>query len=75
MKVVNHPDAPIQGCQFNQIVTPEWAERIKSADAGIPVESIDFRRTILDETIPECRVHEYVHSIGSNCPNVLRCLF
>jgi uncharacterized protein (DUF362 family) len=39
-------DAPIQGCEFDALVTPEWrAEALKIANC--PVEIIDFRRTVL----------------------------
>lgn len=41
-------DAPIQGCNFNALVTNEWIERIKNK-VGIPLEIIDFRRTIMIE--------------------------
>jgi uncharacterized protein (DUF362 family) len=39
-------DAPIQGCDFNELFEPSWIEHILSF-APCPIEIIDFRRTIL----------------------------
>jgi uncharacterized protein (DUF362 family)/Tfp pilus assembly protein PilF len=40
-------DAPLQGCQWDKLVTPELTQRIRAAAAGVPVEIVDFRRTVM----------------------------
>lgn len=39
-------DAPIQGCDFDLLVTENWKNEVKNI-ATCPVEILDFRRTIL----------------------------
>lgn len=39
-------DAPIQGCDFNALVTSSWRQEVEKI-ATCPVEIVDFRRTIL----------------------------
>lgn len=39
-------DAPVQGCQFDRLVTPQWRKEVERI-ATCPVEILDFRRTIL----------------------------
>lgn len=41
-------DAPIQGCLFDTLVTPQWRREVEKI-ATCPVEILDFRRTILKE--------------------------
>ena len=38
-------DAPIQLCRFDRLVTPDVRARFERA-AGVPVEIVDFRRTV-----------------------------
>lgn len=39
-------DAPIQGCDFDALVTRQWREQV-AGTANCPVEIVDFRRTVL----------------------------
>jgi uncharacterized protein (DUF362 family) len=39
-------DSPIQECDFDALVSPEWSRKIEDR-ADCPVDIIDFRRTIL----------------------------
>lgn len=39
-------DAPVQECDLDVLVPPEWRDRLKSL-ANCPLEVVDFRRTIL----------------------------
>ncbi|MDT8443884.1 MAG: DUF362 domain-containing protein [Desulfuromonadales bacterium] len=39
-------DAPIQGCDFDLLVTEDWKKEV-AARANCPVDIIDFRRTVL----------------------------
>ena len=39
-------DAPIQGCDFDNLVTKEWKDEV-AAIASCPFEVVDFRRTVL----------------------------
>lgn len=39
-------DAPIQGCDFDRLVTTQWRDQV-AAIATCPFEIIDFRRTVL----------------------------
>lgn len=41
-------DAPIQGCVWDELVHPEWAQSLQDLGRqhGIPVEVKDFRRTV-----------------------------
>lgn len=39
-------DAPVQACDFNALVTPEWLREVEKI-ATCPFEVVDFRRTIL----------------------------
>jgi len=40
-------DAPVQGCAWDELVTPELEARIREAAKGRDVEVVDFRRTIM----------------------------
>ena len=40
-------DAPIQGCQWDRIITSDFIQDVQNCCAGIPVDIVDFRRTIL----------------------------
>ncbi|MBI4325698.1 MAG: DUF362 domain-containing protein, partial [Chloroflexi bacterium] len=40
-------DAPLQRCQWDKLVTPELRQRLRDAACGVPVEFIDFRRTVM----------------------------
>lgn len=40
-------DAPIQGCRWDEIVTPELQRRISGLGAEPGIEVVDFRRTIM----------------------------
>ena len=40
-------DAPIQGCDWNALISPQFIEQIEEAASPIPVDLIDFRRTAL----------------------------
>lgn len=39
-------DAPVQGCDFDALVTPAWRRQVREM-ASCPVEILDFRRTIM----------------------------
>lgn len=39
-------DAPIQGCDFDQLVTKQWIDEV-AAIASCPFDVVDFRRTVL----------------------------
>jgi len=43
-------DAPIQGCQWSRVVTPEFTERVDrlSVEHSIPITVTDFRRVTFD---------------------------
>ena len=40
-------DAPVQGCSWDKLVTPELKRRLTDALDGIPLSFVDFRRQIL----------------------------
>lgn len=40
-------DAPLQRCQFAELVTPAFVDALRRAARGIPLEIIDFRRTVM----------------------------
>lgn len=40
-------DAPLQGCQWNDLVTEEYKDFLREVAHPCPVEFIDFRRTIM----------------------------
>ena len=41
-------DAPIQGCDWTKLITPEFRSRLKEIEAasGVAIELVDFRRTV-----------------------------
>jgi uncharacterized protein (DUF362 family) len=40
-------DAPLQRCKFHELVTPALANALRGAARSVPVEIIDFRRTVM----------------------------
>jgi uncharacterized protein (DUF362 family) len=40
-------DAPIQGCKFDKLASPDFIQKINIVASGIPVKFIDFRRTVM----------------------------
>ena len=40
-------DAPLQGCKWDALVTKAFMEEIRRHAQGVPVEFVDFRRTVL----------------------------
>ncbi|GDY21646.1 hypothetical protein LBMAG56_29930 [Verrucomicrobiota bacterium] len=40
-------DAPLQRCKFEELVTPALVVELRRAAAGVPVEILDFRRTVM----------------------------
>jgi uncharacterized protein (DUF362 family) len=40
-------DAPLQRCKFDELVTPALAGALRSAARELPIEIIDFRRTVM----------------------------
>lgn len=49
-------DAPIQGCDWQQIVTPEIYEALKKAAGPVKLKIIDFRRTIIRDQMLDHQV-------------------
>ena len=41
-------DAPIQGCDWEALITPEFLSRVDAvaSDSGVKIEVVDFRRTV-----------------------------
>ncbi|MDG2222667.1 MAG: DUF362 domain-containing protein [Rubripirellula sp.] len=41
-------DAPIQGCDWTRLITPEFRSRLKEIEAasGVTIDLVDFRRTV-----------------------------
>jgi uncharacterized protein (DUF362 family) len=40
-------DAPLQRCKFDELVTPALTGELRRAARGVPIEIIDFRRTVM----------------------------
>ena len=51
-------DAPLQRCQWGKLVNPELQARVRAAAGNVPVEFVDFRRTVMAGSSLSSDVHQ-----------------
>lgn len=57
-------DAPIQGCIWDKLITPEMKKEFEEIAVGIPFRIVDYRRTKYSEGLQETEIvseEDYIH--------------
>ncbi len=56
-------DAPLQRCQWDKLVDSNFQQRIRSAARNIPVDFVDFRRTVMAGASLSSAVHREIRPL------------